>query len=690
MATPHVAGAAALLLAANPNLTVNQLRSLLAYNGDVIPALQGKTVTGRRLNVFKSLQALNENDTTPPGAVGNFQIASQNGRTVTLSWNASGDDGASGQASLYDLSFIDGSTNAVIPLTSIVPAASGMPQTATVTIPYRHTSGTIKLREFDNVGNEGTPATLPVNVDPLIGDPYISSTSSPAALSTGGMGLAMNCDDCFKARPLPFAFPFFGTNYTSVTVSSNGNIYFVPPTPPTRANGDADDVPSSTADLSRFRMIAGMWDDLDLRTSRRADADVFVVQPDPTHVIFRWQGVQFGDGVNGDPINFEIELSSDSIIKTRYGSGNTNLFPVVGISGGEPDVYVVDSLTSDQSPISLSNASSAIFTPRIVISGCPAAFTVNSNGDASDAATGDGVCATASSVCTLRAAIEEANSLTCGTIDINFSGVTSPIVLTTALPAISHNVNINGPGSSALTIMRSTAGGTPNFRIFTVNNVTVNVSGLTISGGNVGANGGGIILNGGTLTLTTSTVTGNMASGGGGGGIFNNAGTLTLMNSIVRANVANDIGGGVLNLGVLSLSNATVNDNFTYSFGGGIYNGGTATLTDSLVSTNTSNTSAGGIYSNGALTLSNSTVSGNTAKYIGGGIDVPAGTFSLTNCTVSKNVAGDSGGGFFSDAGIANLQNTIIANNTTNTGVGPDVKGTFNSQDYNLIGNTSG
>src|SRR5439155_6630854 len=131
----------------------------------------------------------NENDTTPPGTVGNFQIASQNGRTINLSWVASGDDGATGQASLYDLSFIDGSTNAVIPLASVIPTSSGTLQTANVTIPYRHTSGTIKLREFDNVGNEGTPTTAPVTVDPLIGDPYISSTSSPAALSTGGTGM---------------------------------------------------------------------------------------------------------------------------------------------------------------------------------------------------------------------------------------------------------------------------------------------------------------------------------------------------------------------------------------------------------------------------------------------------------------------------------------------------------------------
>src|SRR5438552_17805933 len=128
MSTPHVTGAAALLCAANPNLSVNQLRALLSFNGDIVSALQGQLLSGRRLNVFKSLQAMNEGDTTPPGTVGGFQIASQNGRNVTLSWNASGDDGAAGQASLYDIGFLDQTTSAVIPIASLAPPASGAVQ----------------------------------------------------------------------------------------------------------------------------------------------------------------------------------------------------------------------------------------------------------------------------------------------------------------------------------------------------------------------------------------------------------------------------------------------------------------------------------------------------------------------------------------------------------------------------------
>ena len=85
--------------------------------------------------------------------------------------------------------------------------------------------------------------------------------------------------------------------------------------------------------------------------------------------IFRWQGVQFFSSAcaPADPsllINFEIELNSDGSIRTRYGSGNIDLFPVVGIAGGDRDPYVQNALTSEASPITLTNAQTGVFTPR--------------------------------------------------------------------------------------------------------------------------------------------------------------------------------------------------------------------------------------------------------------------------------------------------------------------------------------
>jgi hypothetical protein len=118
-------------------------------------------------------------------------------------------------------------------------------------------------------------------------------------------------------------------------------------------------------------MIAGAWDDL--RTDRRTGDDVYVVQPDPSRVIFRWQAVTndnaVGPGVSRgeNPVNFEIELRRDGTIIMRYGEGNQNLFPVVGISGGEPDTYPVPSHSSELTAKDLGHASTVTFTPRVPV-----------------------------------------------------------------------------------------------------------------------------------------------------------------------------------------------------------------------------------------------------------------------------------------------------------------------------------
>ncbi|MFC1526996.1 S8 family serine peptidase [Candidatus Latescibacterota bacterium] len=55
MATPHVAGVAALVWAADPGLTHLEVRDLLLNSVDPIPALTGKCTTGGRLNALQAL-----------------------------------------------------------------------------------------------------------------------------------------------------------------------------------------------------------------------------------------------------------------------------------------------------------------------------------------------------------------------------------------------------------------------------------------------------------------------------------------------------------------------------------------------------------------------------------------------------------------------------------------------------------
>jgi Tol biopolymer transport system component/subtilisin family serine protease len=376
MAAPHVSGAAALVCAAFPNISMRRLRSALLYSGEVLEKTSYYTViaSGRRLNAANALQNAASADTTPPAAV-TLNNAFWYFRKVSLSWTVPGDDGTSGQAAAYELRFseTDLSSPAQFELArplpvQILPNPAGSFQGVDVEIPWQHPKGFLGIRAVDEAGNAGPIVSIPVNLTQDVGDPYTVAQSAPAALSTGGTALGMVGDDLYKSYNLPFAFPFFGsTSYYqyNVTVSTNGAIYFgFPPT----LNTHPDDAISSVTRLNGYRMIAGLWDDL--RTDRHALDDIYVVQPDADRIIFRWQAVTFDTPIGPtetrgeNPVSFEIELRRDGTIQVRYGDGNQNLIPIVGLGGGMPDAYVVDSHTSPYALKNLGNAPALTFSLR--------------------------------------------------------------------------------------------------------------------------------------------------------------------------------------------------------------------------------------------------------------------------------------------------------------------------------------
>jgi mucin-19 len=284
---------------------------------------------------------------------------------------------------------------------------------------------------------------------------------------------------------------------------------------------------------------------------------------------------------------------------------------------------------------------------------------------------------------TLRDVITRADADTADQYSISFS-VTGTIDLTSPLPDLDNNINLEGPGASDLTVQRDSSASA--FSVFTVDSgVTVILSGMTIAGGDAGSANGGGVCNGGTLTLTDCTVSGNSvteASTGGGGGIYND-GMLTVTNSTFSANT------------VTATSNIAGGSD--YEYGGGLYNVGTATVTDSTISNNSASDGGGvgnggyggGLYNVGMLTVVNSTFTGNSVTQGGGGL-FNAGAATLTNCTVGFNVASYDGGGIFTgaengvgDVGDLTLNNTIVAGNGAPTN--PDLYGTYTGS-YNLIG----
>jgi len=373
MATPHVAGAGALLCAAFPSISLEKLRAVVLYSGN--PATWAgnpyQISTGRSLSVSNAIQAVTSTDTVPPGAVGQARIYNSSFPNYGLQWAAAGDDGNTGKVAAYQVRFSEteftdpAQFDLATPLPGPVPTDAGFVQFVTVRVPWRHASGFIGVRAIDEVGNAGPISSIPLSFGASVGDPYTVTEGAPSSLSTGGTPLGLIADDEFKNVSLPFDFQFYDLTRDNVWVSTNGSLYFsFPPTSGTAAN----DFASSTNLLDGYRMAAAEWDDL--RTDRRPGDDVYVAQPDETRIIFRWQAVTYdtplgpGLGRGENPVNFEIELQRSGTIIMRYGDGNQKLFPVVGLGGGWPEAYLVDSHSSHSGLMDLTNAPTVTFALR--------------------------------------------------------------------------------------------------------------------------------------------------------------------------------------------------------------------------------------------------------------------------------------------------------------------------------------
>ena len=266
-----------------------------------------------------------------------------------------------------------------------------------------------------------------------------------------------------------------------------------------------------------------------------------------------------------------------------------------------------------------------------------AALVVNSTAD-----TDDGTCDASS--CTLREAINAANGNGAGTDTISFDAdafdEAQTIELALGEISITASVTIEGPGARLLTVDAANAN-----RVFGIG------AGNTWQTGPPGS----------TTTISGLTlVKGRNGDSNGGGAIFNED-SLTLNNCTLSVNNAVGFGGAISNKGTLTLNSCTLSGN-------GATNGGAIT-------------------NSGTLTLNNSTLSGNGASNSGGGLFSEGVSLTLNSCTLSGNNA-NNGGGVFISAGALNLNNSIVAGNTA--GTNPDLSGTINAGDYNLIGNSQG
>ena len=101
MASPFVAGVAALIKAEHPNATPTEIKDRLIFGSDPVAALNGKTVSNGRVNAGTSI----EHDTIAPGSPNDFKASMATESGSLLSWTSTGDDKWDGQSAATEVRF---------------------------------------------------------------------------------------------------------------------------------------------------------------------------------------------------------------------------------------------------------------------------------------------------------------------------------------------------------------------------------------------------------------------------------------------------------------------------------------------------------------------------------------------------------------------------------------------------------
>jgi subtilisin family serine protease len=158
MATPHVTGVAALIKSVYPKATAQEIKARIMNTVDPVEALEGKTLTGGRVNAFAAL----ETDTIPPGVVTDLTVSGPGLSTVELSFAGTGDDGSEGTASRYEVrtakteigSEEDWARATVVRAKRLESSDAGRVRLVISGLPLG-SEGYLAVKSVDNVGNLG-------------------------------------------------------------------------------------------------------------------------------------------------------------------------------------------------------------------------------------------------------------------------------------------------------------------------------------------------------------------------------------------------------------------------------------------------------------------------------------------------------------------------------------------------------
>ena len=298
MATPHVAGAAALVEDKFPGATLYGIKALLMSSVDPAGALAGKTVTGGRLNIGNALACDNQakvvlsapangfvagvNDVIPikilgancavPAGVGNV-TATVNGTPVALS-------AASPDTGLYTGSYT-------------VSGPGALAVTGTVTIGTSTDGETVNGNAYPNYTcQDASFAWVDVTgVSPLVG---------------------ADGDDAFSTLSIGFPISFFGQTYSTAYISSNGFLTLGSNAGATAPLNAA--IPTTAAPNG---VVAPFWDDLYPGATGSVHAAVSGAAPNRTLYV-EWFNVPHFNLSTSGPVTFEAIIKENGDIRYQY------------------------------------------------------------------------------------------------------------------------------------------------------------------------------------------------------------------------------------------------------------------------------------------------------------------------------------------------------------------------------------
>jgi hypothetical protein len=300
MATPHVSGIAALILASNPTMSYQALRKLILFSSDSVSSLSGLVLTGGRVNannalrqsgtslrIFRTmtsfsvsvgetlrLEAMAGLYADPVPGINVVATFSNGSPSLTLRDDGIAPDTAADDG-MFAGSWIAGEVGSVV--ITFVASAPGLSSATTavsggVTYPYR-----IERPSYSWI--------------------EISSSGTPLELG----------DDSVAIANLPMAVRFGGQSFTSLTVGSNGFVSL------SGQDAGYSNAPMPVTGLSAF--LAVFWDDLIGKpTTTQGTVYWRVIGNTPTRqVVVEWKDYAHYDYPSHvGSVTFEAVLYEDS------------------------------------------------------------------------------------------------------------------------------------------------------------------------------------------------------------------------------------------------------------------------------------------------------------------------------------------------------------------------------------------